>query len=145
MNLRNWLEAQSGSISPADNIRSRPAGTARSAKRTSCEATRAREASSCEATSLRSRQGARSAVSGHTACASSGLWAYLLFRCHMQLVYLKEFRISNLYGTCFRSLRTCSIVLHLRSQPALKAFPGLRDRTGFRMCTSAGIRQLLTS
>ena len=57
MNLRSWLEAQSGSISPADNIRSRLAGTARSAKRTSCEATRAREASSCEATSLRSRQG----------------------------------------------------------------------------------------
>ena len=83
-NLRSWLEAQSGSISPADNIRSRLAGTARSAKRTSCEATSSCEASSCEATSLRSNKsaqqtGARSAVSGHTACASSGLWAYLLF------------------------------------------------------------------
>jgi hypothetical protein len=62
MNLRSWLEAQSGSISPADNIRSRLAGTARSAKRTSCKATRAREASGCEATSLRSRQ-ARAAQS----------------------------------------------------------------------------------
>ena len=144
MNLRSWLEAQSGSISPAGNIRSRLAGTARSAKRTSCEATRAREASSCEATSLR-RQGARSAVSGHTACASNGLWAYLVFRCHIQLVYLKEFRISNLYGTCFRSLRTCSIVLHMRSQPALKAFPGRRDPTGLRMCTGAGAKQPLTS
>ena len=59
----------------------------------------------------------------------------------IRLDYLKEFRISNLYGTCFRSQRTCSIVLHLRSQPALKAFPGHRDRMGFRMCTSAGIRQ----
>ena len=57
MNPRSWLEAQSGSISPADNIGSRLAGTARSAKRTSCEATRAREASSCEATSLRNRHG----------------------------------------------------------------------------------------
>ena len=61
MNLRNWLEAQSGSISQADNIRPRPAGTPRSAKQTSCESTRAHEASSCEATSLRIRQGARSA------------------------------------------------------------------------------------
>ena len=62
-NLRNWLEVQSGSISPAENIRSRLAGTARSAERTSFEATRAREASSCEATSLRSRLRARSAIS----------------------------------------------------------------------------------
>ena len=39
MNLRSWLEAQTGSISPVDSIRSRLAGTTRSAKRTSCEAT----------------------------------------------------------------------------------------------------------
>jgi hypothetical protein len=83
MNLRNWLEAQSGSISPADNIRSRPAGTARSAKRTSCEATRAREASSCEATSLRSRQGARSAVSvPHSLCKQ---WAVGVFDLQMRV------------------------------------------------------------
>ena len=56
-------------LSPANNSRSPRS------KWTSCEATRAREASGCEATSLRSRQGARSAVSGLTACASSGLWA----------------------------------------------------------------------
>ena len=32
MNLSNWLEAHCGSISPADNVRSRLACTARSAK-----------------------------------------------------------------------------------------------------------------
>ena len=59
-----------------------------SAKRTSCEATGAHEVSGCEATCLCSRQEARNAVSGRTACASSGLWAYLLFRRHKQRVRL---------------------------------------------------------
>ena len=76
-NLSFRLDAHKCILSdPSYNIKSQLARSAKSARRTSCEATRAREASSCEATSLRSRQGARSAASDRTTCASSGLSAY---------------------------------------------------------------------
>ena len=85
MNLSSWLEFH------RDPLQQTILGPN---WRTSCEATRA-----CEAASLHNRQGARSAISGHTACARSGLCLGLS---SLQVSHtagqLKEFRISNLSG-----------------------------------------------
>ena len=111
MNLSSWLERISVRItrilSPADNIRSRLARSAESAKRASCEATRAREASSCEATSPRIRQGAHS-----TAFEGTGVWRNVVF-CRIFL-HKSPLLIVGLFACLLFLLALCLILWFCR-------------------------------
>ena len=83
-------------FNPAEpHIKSQQVRSTESAKRTSCETTRAREARGCKTTSVRSRQGARSAASSTQACASTGLCGVVLLQERMQCWSTQ--RVPDLY------------------------------------------------